>query len=326
MSNRPKTDSTGQMALSRRDLFLGAGMTAGAIAAIGSLAHAPAAEAALSKSRKYFASHVLMELDGISAGRVISAEGGEPFIVPATAVVGVEKTVSTPTLKYETLAVQLGEMSAALYDWIGKATAGSATPRAVNLITLNTDKEIYRLAMQNVRLAEVVLDDLKGSSQDPARFTVKMAPGTSVHQFGKGSAVALPNAKISPILQSNFRLYIQGVEAATTRAQSVGAVGLQITPSGTLVPMALKFSVPFGDAGPLFTWMQETLTGKSSTRPGELQLLSRDFTKTVASVGFTQLMIVRISCPAEAANGGLQHAEVECVPTAVSFNMGELLK
>ena len=184
--------------------------------------------------------------------------------------------------------------------------------------------------MQNVRLSEVLLDSLNSASTDPARFTVKMTPGASAHQFGKGSSGIIPSAKVSPILVSNFRLYIQGVEAATTRARSVDAVGLRIatTTTGTSVvsPMPLKFSVPFADAGLLFSWMQETLTGKGSLRQGELQLLSRDFTKVVASVGFNQLMITRISCPTESASGSIQHAEVECVPAAVTFNMGELLK
>lgn len=328
MSDHDQPVSPDATQISRRDLFLGAGMTAGALAAIGGIAYAPASQAALSKSRQYFATHVLLELDGISAGRVTSAQGGEPVISPATAVVGVEKSVqTTPALRYEPFTVRLGDMSPALYDWVGKATIGAATPRAVNVITLSSDtKEIYRLAMQGVRLTEVQLDDLSSTSTDPARFTVKMAPTQSTHQFGKGGSATLPSAKTSPILKSNFRLYIQGLESATTRARSVDPVGLQITQSGGLVPMVLRFSVPFADAGPLFTWMQETLSGKTSLRQGELQLLTRDLTRVASSVGFTQLMITRISCPAETSFGGLQHAEVECVPTAVSFNMGELLK
>lgn len=306
--------------ISRRDLFLGAGMTAGAVAAIGAvggIAYAPTAQAAL-KSRAYFATNVLLELDGVSAGRVVSAEGGEPVIVPGP----------TSTLRYEPLTVRLGDMSAAMYDWIGKATLGSATSRAVNVVTSNSDaKEIYRLAMQDVRLTEVRLDALDAASTEPARFTVKMAPGQSKHQFGgTGAASSILNQKTSPLLRSNFRLYIQGVEAATTRARSVDSVGLQIAPTSAVAPMVLRFSVAFADAGPLFSWMQDTLAGKSGMRQGELQLLTRDLTKAAATVGFNQLMIVRISCPAEATGGSIQHAEVECVPTNVTFNMGELLK
>ena len=328
MSDHEQADSPDATQISRRDLFFGAGMTAGAIAAIGGLAHAPAAQAALSKSRQYFATHVLMELDSVSAGRVSSAEGGEPFLNHTVGDFGQR----TSQIAYQPLTVQLGDMSPALYDWIGKATVGTATPRAVNVITLTSDaKEIYRLTMQNVRLSEVQLDTLSSSSTEAARFTVKMTPGTSAHQFGKGGSGILPSAKVSPIISSNFRLYIQGVEAATTRARSIDPVGMRIVPtstgSGSLpVPMTLRFSVPFVEAGLLFTWMQDTLAGKGGLRQGELQLLSRDLSKVVASVGFSQLMITRISCPAESSSGGIQHAEVECAPAAVTFNMGELLK
>ena len=327
MSDHDRADSPDATQISRRDLLLGAGMTAGAIAAIGGLAHVPTAQAALSKSRQYFATHVLMELDGVSAGRVSSAEGGEPFLIPASS----DFAQRTSQIAYETLTVRLGDMSPALYDWIGKATIGAATPRGVSVITLSTEaKEIYRLTIQNARLSEVQLDGLNSASTEAARFTVKMTPGASVHQFGKGGSATVPLAKSSPIISSNFRLYIQGVEAATTRARSIDPVGIKIpttpTASGAPIPMALKFSVPFADAGLLFTWMQETLAGKSSLRQGELQLLSRDLTKVVASVGFNQVAITRISCPTEATSGSIQHAEVECLPTAVSFNMGELLK
>jgi hypothetical protein len=327
MSDHDRADSPDATAISRRDLFLGAGMTAGAVAAIGGLAWAPSAQAALSKSRQYFATTVALELDGISAGRVASAEGGEPVIVPATPVAGVEKTATTTTLRYEPFVVRMGDMSPALYDWIGKSTIGAASPRGVNVITTDSvGKEIYRLAMQNVRLTEVQLDSLDAAKTDAARFTVKMAPGLSAHQFGgKGTASAISTQKTSPILRSNFRLFIQGLEAATTRARSVDAVGLQIAANGALVPMALRFSVAFADASLLFSWMQETLAGKGSLRQGELQLLTRDLTKVASSVSFSQLMITRISCPAEAASGSIQHAEVECVPTGVTFNMGALL-
>jgi hypothetical protein len=314
--------------LSRRDLFLGAGMTAGAVAAIGAvggIAYAPATLAALSKSRSYYANHVALELDGISAGRLLSAVGGEPALTFSSGAAGTERSGS---LRFEPLTVRMGDMSAALYDWIGKATTGVATPRAVNVITANLDgKEIYRLAMQNVRLTEVQLDSLDASQTDAARFTVKMLGAQTAHQFGgKGTAISIATQKVSPILQANFRLYIQGIDPAPIRARSVDPVGLQIGPTGVIVPWALRFSVPFADAGPLFSWMQETLAGKSAPRQGELQLLTRDLSRVAVSVGFKELMIARISCPTEAQTGGLQHAEVECVPTAVSFNMGELLK
>jgi len=317
--------------VTRRELFLGAGMTAGAIAAVsavGGLAYAPAAQAALSKSRNFFANNVLVELDGVQAGRALSAVGGEPVIVPVSNALGAEKTQTQTTLRYEPLSMILGDMSAAMYDWIGKATAGAASPHQVQVITSNLDgKEIYRLVAQNVRLTEVKLDDFDATSKEPLRFNVKMAPGLSTHQFGgKGVVTAPITQKAKQLLRSNFRLYIQGLENSTNRIRSVDPVGLVESTTGGLTPMPLKFAVPFNDAGPFFAWMQDTLQGKGGTRQAELQLLTADLKNVAASVAFGPLMITRISCPAENNKEVIQQAEIECMPASVTFNMGELLK
>ena len=307
MTSRNDPDTQAVAPMSRRDLFLGAGLTAGTLAALGAVggvAYAPATQAAVSKSRKFFATNVLLELDGQSAGRLIAAEGGEPVIVPAAGAVGGQKVQTQTTLRYEPLSLILGDMSAAMYDWIGKATIGAATPHQVQVITSNLDgKEIYRLAMQNVRLTEIRLDDFDVSAgNDTVRFHVRMAPGQSAHQFGGKGIVNSPIVqKRSRLTRANFRLYIQGLEAATIRATSIDSIRLQARDDGTLGPSPLKFAVPFNDAGPLFTWMQDTLTGKASARPGELQILTPDLKNVASSVSFSQLSILRISSAAAAA-------------------------
>lgn len=319
--------------VSRRDLFLGAGMTAGAIAAIGTvggLAYAPAAQAAISKSKQYFANNVFLELDGASAGRLISAEGGDPVLVPAGTPIGGEKFTTQTTLRYEPLSLVLGDMSAAMYDWIGKSSIRAATPHQVQVITTDlNNKEVYRLAMETVRLAEIRLDDFRATDRtDQVRFNVKMAPGQSAHQFGGKGTINTPiGQKAKPLIRSNYRFVVQGLETATARTTSIESIGLQARADGTLAPMPVKFAIPFADAGPLFTWMQDTLSGKAgAARQAELQLLSPDLKTVMLSLVFDQLMILRVSSPAEASAGGFQHAEIECLPAGITFKMGELIK
>ncbi len=336
MASHDQTDTQAVAPLSRRDLFIGAGATAGALAAlaaVGGVAYAPAAQAALSKTKKYFANNVFLELDGASAGRLITAEGGEPVLVPAGTAIGAEKFSTQTTLRYEPLSLVLGDMSPAMYDWIGKSTIGSAIPHQVQVITTGADnKEVYRMVMQNVRLTEIRLDEFNAAlnisdAQQPVRFNVKMAPGLSAHQFGGKAIVNTPIVQKVKLLQrSNYRFYIQGLETATARTSSVDSIGLLARADGTLAPTPIKFAIPFSDAGPLFAWMQDTLAGKGGLRQAELQMLTPDFKNVAASVAFRDLMIVRISSPAEASNGGFQHAEIECLPAGVTFNMGELLK
>jgi hypothetical protein len=299
-------------------------MTAGALAALGGLAGAamaPAAQAAV-KSRKYFSTFVAFELDGKFAGPVLSAEGGEAAILPGSPKLGI-----APTVRYLPLDMLVGDMSADFFDWVGRTSTGAATGRAAAVVAYRTDgKEVYRLSMQGARLTEILTESFDTTDGSKLRFTVKVAPTLSTHSLAGGTSYQSQiQPKLNPLLRANFRLYIQGLESIAARIRSVDSVGLQSRPDGTLGPKTLKFNLAFTDAAPVIQWMQDTLNGKPATRPGELQLLSRDLTKVSASIQFEQLMITRVGCPLEAANEKVQLVEVECEPTAVRFNMGDLL-
>ncbi len=311
--------------VSRREFFVGAGATAGAFAAIGSMAgltHSSAAEAAIA-NRKYYSYSVALELDGQYAGAVFNAEGGEPVLtLPASRVTG-----DRPTVRYEPLKMRLADMSKAFYDWIGKSAAGTGTTRLVSVIAANQDLSVsYRLDLQNARLTEITLDPLDGSSQEVLRFNVTIAPGSSTHQFGSKTAVKPLTVKASPLMRSNYLLYIQGFDAMAARVRHVDPVGFSVDESGTLVPLPLKFEVGLQDAAPLYQWMNDALAGKASARPGELQLLTRDRTKVASSVSFEQLAVTRVGYPTQSGNGeAIQTVEVECTPASARFNLGELL-
>lgn len=314
--------------LTRRELFLGAGMTAGALTALGGLAgsaFAPAAQAAV-KSREYFSTHVTFELDGAFAGRLLSASGGEPVLSPPV-YDEATRTTRAGQLTFEPLSLRCGDMAAAVFDWVGKASMNTAGGRNAAVVAYNaTGKEVYRLAMQNARLTEVLFDRLDVSRSEVLRVSAQILPGQSSHSIAGGSSYRGEGFKQSPLLASNFRLLIQGLETATTQTRSIDAVGVRLRADGVVLPMPLRFTVPLTHAAPLFGWMNATLAGKAGPLPGELQLLSRDLGTVSASIAFEQLRILRISCPLDATGDkSLQQVEVECLPNATRFNMGELL-
>jgi hypothetical protein len=288
--------------MTRRELFAGAGMTAGALAALGGIigtTASPAAQAA-AKNRQYFSSSVSFELDGAFAGRLLSAEGGEPVIVPGAPSADL-KTRSPSTLRYEPLFLRFGDMSAAVFDWVGKGTINAAAGRNASVVTFDAlGKELYRLKMQNARLTEIMFDGLDGGVAEAARFSARIVPGLSSHDLSAKAVYKGETFKTSPLLRSNFRLYIQGLETATLKIRTIDPIGLQARPDGLLVPTALRFTLPLAFAAPLFTWMNDTLAGAAKAVPGELQLLNRDFSKVAASIAFEQLSILRISCPIDA--------------------------
>lgn len=334
MTLRDESGTPADGAVSRRDFFAGAGLTAGALATLGGIAGTAAAPAALAavKSRMYASSFVSLELDGQYAGNLLAAVGGEPVIVPGEPIqqVGEGKTTAgETTLRYEPLHLRLGDMSGAVFKWVADASRGLTTPRKVSVITHDFEgQEIYRLAMQGVKPLSIASDGFDGASKDVLRFQLTLAPGQSTHVLGaKSSSSSLVKAglKSKSILRGNFRLYVQGYESTSLNVRTVDSVGLKARADGVLVPMALKFSLPFKDSAPLFAWMNDTLAGKAGPRQAELQMLTADFSKVAASITFSQLAILRISCPVQATNDVMQMVEVDCAPATLVFNMGDLL-
>lgn len=327
MSKRDDSDTTVTGAVSRRDFFAGAGMTAGALAALGGMVGAgmPSTAHAAARNRQYFSTYVNFELDGLFAGRLLSAEGGEPVIVPGAPSADL-KTRTPSTLRYEPLILKFGDMSAAVFDWVGRASINAATDRSASVVTHDsTGKELYRLSMLNARLTEIMFDGFDASSLEAARVSARILPGRSEHDLSAKTVYKGESFKSSPVLRSNFRLFIQGIDSAAIKARSIDPIGLQARSDGLLVPTALRFALPLAFATPFFTWMNETLAGKSGPRQGELQLMSRDFSRVAASITLDQLSILRVSCPVDATGDKTQQVEVECQPLSTKFNMGELL-
>lgn len=328
MSKRDDSDTPVTGAVSRRDFFAGAGMTAGALAALGGIVGAGVSPAALAaRSKQYFSNFINFELDGAFAGRLLAAEGGEPVIVPGLAAVGAEKTTAISSLRYEPLSLRFGDMSAKVFDWVGKASINTATGRSAAVVAYDSlGKELYRLTMQNARLTEIMFDGLNDASAELLRVSAKIQPGQSIHDLSAKTLYKGEIFKLKQLLSSSFRLYIQGIGTAEIKARSIDPIGLQARSDGVLVPTPLRFTVPLTFAASLFTWMNDTLTGKAGPRDGELQFMSRDFARVVASIAFDQLSILRVSCPIDATGDkSLQQVEVECQPRSTKFNMGDLL-
>ena len=328
LANAPEVDN----GLSRREFFTGAGMAAGAIAALGSaggLAYAPTAQAAALRDRKYFSTYVALELDGTYAGNLASAEGGEPVLVPPDPIqqVGDSKVASsTTTLRYEPMRLRLGDMSAAVFKWIGDTSRTGPVGKNAAVITYDLDgRELYRLDARGVRPTVIKTDGLDPASKEPLRFDLTLVPTSSSHVLtSKTNSAVKTGLKSKALFRSNFKLYIQGLESTTLKVRGVESFGLQARADGVLVPTPLKFTLGFKDAAAMFTWMNDTLSGKAGARDAELQFLSADLSKVAASAAFSQLTILRVSCPAQ-GNDSIQSVDVECAPAALSFNMGELL-
>jgi len=299
-------------------------MAAGAVATIGGIAgtaFTPATQAATLKDRKYFSTYVALELDGAYAGNLVSAEGGEPVIVPEQPGTG-----TGPTLRHEPLRLRLGDMSGAIFKWMDETSRGQPSNREVSVISYDLEgRELYRLAAASVRPVSILTDSFDAAAKDLFRFELILQPGSSSHVLASKSNTAVKTGlKSKALLRSNFRLYVHGLEKAAPQIRSIESFGLKARPDGVLVPTPLKFTLLFRDAAPFFAWMQNTLEGKEGGRPAQLQILSSDMAKVMATADFNGLTMLRISCPAQSGSDTFQHVEVECQPSTLAFNMGEL--
>lgn len=322
--------------LSRREFFAGAGATAGVAAALGTLGGLGAAfDAQGAVKRQYFSAYVGLELDGKFAGLLESAEGGEPVIVLTSAGPGRSRAIAG--VRYELLKLRLADMSPAMYGWIAEATQGSAVGRKGAVVTGDPQQETYRLAFQGARLVEIQLDPLEAGRREAARFTVTIAPSSSSHVPAPGGKPFVATTlKKSPLLVSNFRLYIKGLEATTQHVVSIDEIGLrgplaptpdrrEVPTIGPLTPLPLRFQLALVHATPLYQWMNDTLAGKGGALQGELQLLDPTMKKVVMSLSFDQLLITRISYPAQSQRAA-QLVEVECEAAQIKLNPGELIQ
>jgi len=186
---------------------------------------------ATTAARGYTAGKFGIELDGIMAGWLQSAEGGH-----ATSDVVTQKTGTGPLqqkhiagVKYEDITVSCGTgMSRTLYEWI-KASFENQHVRKNGAITAceYDSREISRVEWTHGQISEVGFPALDAASKDAAKLTVKIAPETTraVKGSGKPSAGAKLQAVQKKWLPANFRLKIGNLDC--TRVNKIEALTIK---------------------------------------------------------------------------------------------------
>src|SRR5437868_2986400 len=104
----------------RRDFFKQVGAGAAAVAALAKVTEQPA-EAAVADKRGFTAGKFALELDGVHAGWIFSAEGGQAVADVVTEKVGPDGIAHKhiANFKYDDIAITCGAgMSKAFFDWI----------------------------------------------------------------------------------------------------------------------------------------------------------------------------------------------------------------
>jgi hypothetical protein len=179
----------------------------------------------VSDKRGYVAGKYGIEIDGIMAGWLQSAEGGS-----ATSDVVVEKLGADSLqkkhiagVKYEDITIQLspGDLPkrAGLAGWVA---ASLQTPLRKSGAVVAADynyKEHSRRTFTNALISEVTFPALDATSKDPAYMTLKFSPETTRFAIGSGSGTPIQSPPQKKWLPANFRLQIDKID--TTRVLKI---------------------------------------------------------------------------------------------------------
>src|ERR1043165_10211313 len=116
----------------RRDFLKSVGAGAAAVAAIAKVTEQPAEAAFANDKRGFAAGKFALELDGVHAGWIHSAEGGHAYADVVTEKQGPDGIVHKHLagVKYEDIAITCGAgMSKAFFEWINPHCSTSLSGR-----------------------------------------------------------------------------------------------------------------------------------------------------------------------------------------------------
>lgn len=311
---------------SRRNFLKFAALLAGSVGLQGLPRLNDPASAAV-QNKGYAASRIALELDGILLDFIKSSEGGF-----ARADVVQEKLSQSQlpkkhlaNLKYSDIVIQCDPiMPDPLRQWVTGFLAINAQRKNGAIVTADFDyKERSRLEFFNALISEVTIPACDASSKDSGQLTVKLAPDYTRPVAGKGTVLPATLGGVrqqKAWLPANFRLQIQGLEAACTRINKIEALTIKQKIAENAIgeirdyqkePASLEFpnlviTLPEADAGPFFQWFDDFVIkgnmGDDRERAGFLELLSPDLKTVLLRVNFSHLGIFSFSPMKQEAN------------------------
>lgn len=302
-------------------------------------------------SRTYTAGRFAIELDGIMAGWLHSAEGGHATSDVVTEKIGPDQMQKKHigNVKYEDLTLACGTgMSKAFYEWITGFIAGRNMRKNGAIVTCDYNyNEISRLEFSNALITEFGMPALDAASKDAAKMTIKFQPEFTRMQAKTGGATkAGGTAKtlLAPKVQkkwlpSNFRLQIDGldctkvnkVEAITVKQKVVGnpVGGTQAyQKEGTSVESPnLVITLPEANAAGFLNWHQQFVASgknnKASEKTGQLAYLTEDLSETLFTLNFHGLGIFKVTHDKrEAHNEQVARVKAEMYCEEIQFRYG----
>ena len=324
--------------ISRRDFFRVSGVVAGGAMLLGLprfsgrwLNQAEAAQAGSPMGGL----RVILVLDNV-ATNITSVSGGNQFADVALEPVGPDliQRKRPGTLKVEDLVVELAldAPSPALNGWITDTLTKGPTFKNGSIVYADYDGNIGKqLDFSNAAITEIDLPAGDASSKDLVTLKFRITPQSTRLGGGTGKiSFPLVKSPSSRLIQANFRLSVQGLEAATPgitrvepivvrrliQAQSVGATREPMRSPSVLDCSLLSILIVEQKAGLFYSWFDDFVlkgnNGAGKERQGLLEWMSPNTQKPAASIQLSNLGIVRYAPePVQAGVDSIQRVRVD---------------
>jgi hypothetical protein len=294
-------------------------------------------------AQSYVSATTELVIDGVSCGRVYSAEGGDP-----RASVVVSNPVGTALPKKHTSGVSYAPITVEvafppvqpILDWIGDLCANRQTRKTLLLTTYNASGQVVGNALQatDTRLTEVRFPAFDAASKDAARLTLVFTPAsTQAAPVTTSSSAATKSAgaatKVATL--SNFKVQIGNlpanrvsrIEAITIKQpvaeNIVGSTKQTVQTVGPTEFSNLILTISSIDIADWNTWRDSfVVNGKNddgSETSGSLELLAPDMKTTLLTLQFSQVGILRASPLCETSIDAILRfqAELYCESMAI---------
>jgi len=290
--------------------------------------------------RSYVAGKFALDLDGVMAGYLSSAEGGAATADVINEAMGpdfiIHKHIGQP--KYEDITITVGTgMTKGFYDWIQASFTQAHQRRSGAIIAMDFQgREISRQEFQNALITEVGMPALDAASKDAAKMTIKFAPEYTRYKKGSGSAVKAPSRQQKLWLPANFRLRIDGLEAATSRVNKIEAIVVkqkvvenpvgdqrdyEKEPAKVEIPN-LVITTAESHAQTLYDWHEDFVVmgnnGQEQEKTGSLVFLASDSKTELFQLDLHHLGLFRLT--AEEGGEGIRRLKAEMYCEEMTFS------
>jgi phage tail-like protein len=304
------------------------------------------ASAPITANRAYVAGKFGIELDGVAAGWVYSAEGGT-----ATADVVNERVSADHVIhkhlagvKYEPITLTVGTgMSKGFYQWIKDTMDHKGTRKNGAIVAADYNyKEVSRISFTNALITEIGFPALDAASKDAAKMTIKIQPETTKRTVSTNGGSIQGTFRFDQSIQkkwlpANFRLKIDGLPDSTARVNKIEAIVVkqkvvenavgqlrtyQIEPASLEIPN-LVITTPESHSDDLYKWQDDFVIRGSSdkVKGGTLEYLTPDLQTVLFTITFKHLGIFKLTPEkVEAGSENVRRVKAEMYCEDMSFS------